>query len=96
MESADGGQQWDGGPDGFLYLDAVHEPDYVVRELEAWVPHLSDRAVVVTHDTALIPEFWDAGLSLQGFDEWVTENPEWNCVHFDEDHGMALLWRKQT
>lgn len=34
-----------------LFIDSSHLYEHTVREIEVWFPHLSDRAVVVFHDT---------------------------------------------
>lgn len=36
-----------------LFIDTSHYYDHTVREIAGWFPHLSDRALVIFHDTNL-------------------------------------------
>jgi predicted O-methyltransferase YrrM len=47
---SDAGRTWSGGPVGLLFVDGAHDYPTVIKDLEAWVPHLAPNAAVLMHD----------------------------------------------
>lgn len=84
------GRKWVGGPVGLLWHDAEHSADAVARDLEAWLPHLSEGAVVVLHDAGN-PEYGvvEGALRVLG-DGWQFEDED-GRLH---DEPQVIRWRK--
>src|SRR5690606_26214839 len=84
------GRKWVGGPVGLLWHAAEHSADAVARDLEAWLPHLSEGAVVVLHDAGN-PEYGvvEGALRVLG-DGWQFEDEDGHL------HGepQVIRWRK--
>lgn len=49
--ATDVAESWDGPKVGLLFHDGDHTAEAVFADLKAWLPHMSDRAVIVLHDT---------------------------------------------
>jgi len=47
------GAAWDRGPIDVLFIDGDHSYEGVVRDVEAWVPHVKPGGLVMFHDTGL-------------------------------------------
>jgi hypothetical protein len=53
QDDVEAGLAWGGPPIDVLFVDTSHLYDHTRREIEAWFPHLSDRAKAFFHDTNL-------------------------------------------
>lgn len=103
QDSVEGANQWTGPKIELLYLDSAHELQHVANELNAWLPHLADKAVVFTDD------IWcqntpHAALNVRNpgvcptdpywsFDDFANVHPEWKQVTFSYPEGKAFLFR---
>lgn len=47
------GARWDKGPIDVLFIDGDHSYAGVVRDVEAWMPHLRPGGIALFHDTGL-------------------------------------------
>lgn len=75
----------DGSVD-LLHVDGRHFYDDVKEDFESWIPKLSDRAVVLFHDT----EVRERGFGVWKYWEEISrQKPSFNFVH---QHGLGVLF----
>lgn len=71
-----------------LFIDTSHYYDHTVQEIRSWFPHLSDKSLVIFHDTNLGTRYTRKnGTSDQGWDNQrgvVRAVQEYFAFHFDE------------
>src|SRR5690554_5144097 len=85
------GAKWTGPRVGLLWHDAEHSADAVAADLEAWLPHLSETAVVVLHDAGN-PAYGvvEGALRVLGDGGWQFEDADGRR----HDSPQVIRWRK--
>jgi cephalosporin hydroxylase len=102
-DSAEAGRNWVGPKIPLIYLDSAHELGHVKKELEMWIPHMTEKAVIFTDD------IWHenkphAAINLRNpgvypcdpywaFEDYAKSHPEWKQLSMSYPTGKAFLLR---
>ena len=76
-------ERWSGPLVGLLFHDAQHTAEAVAADLEAWLPHMAERATVALHDI---------GQKAYGVEDGA--GPVLTAAGFDWANRERLLWKK--
>lgn len=87
-DSSEAGIRWAEGDIDFLIIDADHTYDGLVKDINAWTPHLAVGGFVVFHDYER--DLWpDVKIAV---DEFISANPEYKL----EGHARTMIIYKKT
>lgn len=93
MDSVEGARRWNDGLIDLLFLDSDHSKVHVLNELREWSRHLSQRAVILIHDTNHPEPHPQSCQGLEAAYEWIRYSG-WRLVNLNDPLGMAFLWRE--
>lgn len=68
-----------------LHVDGRHFEEDVRHDFESWIPKLSDRAVVLFHDT----QVKERGFGVYRY--WATLSEKYETFEFHHGHGLGVL-----
>jgi O-antigen biosynthesis protein len=75
-------------PDGsvdLLHIDGLHFYDAVKKDYESWLPKLSDRGVILFHDTV------EMGRDFGVHQLWAELSPKFPSFNMEHGHGLGVL-----
>lgn len=84
---ADGLADVEDGSVDILHVDGRHYFDDVKQDYESWTQKLSDRAIVLFHDT----EVYERGFGVHQY--WLTLASQYPSFNFLHGHGLGVLFR---
>lgn len=87
IDSVELAKQWKSEPLDFIYLDSSHAYEQTVKEIDAWMPHLTVGGWFVFHDVESFPE----GV-LKPITEFLLKHAsDFEFHHYPIGHGFGIL-----
>lgn len=86
--SADAAERVLGGSPQLILLDASHEYEQTMRELEVWTARMPPESLMVLHDTSTLARAYDstgAGGVQRALDEWLRQHPDVAFLNINRD-----------
>ena len=92
-DSVKAGSEWKGEKIDLLYLDSHHSYEHVKAELEAWLPHLSEKAVILCHETTPQEkhQMYETGGPKRALTEFAEKHKEWTFLNLKYGNGLGVL-----
>lgn len=91
-ESTDIAKEWDRKVP-MVFIDAGHEKDEVIADLEAWWPHVAEGGVICGHDWSWFATVREGVTDFFGDDFVNTEDPTVDMGYCEE---TWWVWKRQT
>jgi hypothetical protein len=82
---SDTARYFDPGSVDLLHLDGLHTEDAVEKDLEAWLPKLSDRGILLLHDTNVREREFGVRLAFDRLSE------RYPVFEFSHGHGLGIV-----
>jgi hypothetical protein len=76
---------FDDGSIDVLHIDGTHTFEAVQHDFQTWRPKLSDKAIILLHDTAVM----DEGFGVYKF--WEQIHTQYPSFEFKHGHGLGIL-----